>query len=122
MARTTLPGWVLPIILFRTWILLPSWHMNVQERPIVGFGSTKDFVQGSIGTYFDGQICSFSAYVGLQPLYSKMINICSDTYAVYRKVGLGQYVLYSAVRRRLRTSKKSNSKLTTQHMHEMAVA
>src|SRR5277367_4750599 len=84
MARTVLPGKVLPIILVRTWILLPSRHIDIQERPIVGSGSSKDFVQGSLGAYFDGQIRSFSAHVGLQPLYSKIINICPDTYAIVR--------------------------------------
>jgi hypothetical protein len=69
--------------------------MDIQERPTVGFGSSKDFVQGSLGAYFDGQIRSFSAHVGLQPLYSKIMNICPDTYVVCRKVGKGQYILHS---------------------------
>jgi hypothetical protein len=69
--RTSLPGWVLPIILVRTWIFFPFRHMDIQERPIVGFGSLKDFIQGSLGAYLDGGIHSFSAHVGLQPLYSK---------------------------------------------------
>ena len=68
MARTALPGRVLPIILVRAWILLPFRHMDIQKRPIVGFGSSKDYVQGSLGAFFDGQIRSFSAHVGLQPL------------------------------------------------------
>lgn len=45
--------------------------MDIQEHPIVRFGSLKDFIQGSLGAYLDGEIRSFSAHVGLQPLYSK---------------------------------------------------
>jgi hypothetical protein len=94
MARTALPWQVLSIILVHTWILLPPGHMDSQERPIVGFGNSKDFVQGSLGAYFDGQIRSFSAHVGSQPLHSEIINICPDTYAVCREV---YYVLHSTV-------------------------
>jgi hypothetical protein len=50
--------------------------MDIQERPIVGFDDSKDFIQGSLGAYFNGQIRSFSAHVGLQP---KIISICPTT-------------------------------------------